>query len=252
MLELADVTVRFGGLVAVNRVSAVIGHVGVTSIIGPNGAGKTTLFNAICGLSPVSYGSIKYKDVDITNCQAHDLAVIGIGRTFQSPPIYRELTVLDVVKIGGHRLASSNLIDIIFRLPRFLEREKLVDEQAWDALELLGLVDRATDLVSDLSYGQIKRLDIARSILMSPRLLLMDEPAAGLNSSEKEELKEIIVRLVAREIKICLVEHDMSLVADVSEEILALVDGGVICQGPPAEVYANSGVIEAYLGDSNW
>jgi branched-chain amino acid transport system ATP-binding protein len=248
LLDTSGLTRRYAGLVAVDDVDMQVAEGGIHAVIGPNGAGKTTLFNLISGVVPPSAGSIHFDGAAITTLPAHERARLGIARTFQNIRIFGAMTVLENVLTGLHVRLSASLPSVITRLPRFRREEATSVARACEALELVGLSARADDRAAALSYGDQRRLEIARAMAASPRLLLLDEPAAGMNPAETEALAGLVRRIRDMGTTVLLVEHDMGFVMDLSECVTVLNFGRRIFEGTPGEVRHEPVVIEAYLG----
>jgi branched-chain amino acid transport system ATP-binding protein len=245
------VSLSFGGLLAVNDVSFGVPPGLVKAVIGPNCAGKTTLFNLITGfLSPQS-GRIVFQGQEIQGQPAHAVASRGIGRTFQLVQLFDHMTVLENVMVGRHRLSRAGLLAGALRLPWTRREEAAIRERAWEALEFVGLADRAGQPAAVLPLGLKRLLEIARTLASEPTLLLLDEPASGLDRVETERLGEMILALRERGLTILLVEHDMSLTMEVADDIAVLNYGRLIAQGPPRAIQKHPEVIAAYLG-SDW
>ena len=248
LLETKGLTRRYAGLVAVDHVDLSVPHGGVHAVIGPNGAGKTTLFNLLSGLVMPSEGRIKFAGADITAQPAHRRAALGMARTFQNIRIFGAMTVLENVLTGLHPRLKCSLGAVIFRLPTFRTEERAAVAGARAALDLVGLSARADDPASSLAYGDQRRLEIARAMAQSPRLLLLDEPAAGMNPAETVALGELVQRIAAGRTTVLLVEHDMGFVMRLSDSVTVLNFGRQIFTGTPAAVRSEPSVVEAYLG----
>jgi len=246
-LRLERITQRFGGLIALDSISLEVASGGVTAIIGPNGAGKTTLFNAISGFRAPTAGRVTFANEDITGRSAQDIAKRGLVRTFQLVQLFETLTVLENVKVGRHLHASGGLANALLPF-RSCPIEAQVDAVARDLLRQVGLEAQAEILASALPYGQKRLLEIARALAAEPRLLLLDEPAAGLNRGESARLAELIRVISSRDVTVLLIEHDMSFVMNVADRIAVLDFGKLIAEGAPAEIQKNKDVIAAYLG----
>ena len=258
LLRLSDVSRRFGGVSAVDQVSFEVAAGGVSAIIGPNGAGKTTLFNLISGFLAPDHGRIELDGRDITAAAPHDIAAAGVVRTFQLVQLFGELSVLQNVMAGFHLSARGGVWSALAR-PTWVKRQQQeIDARARELLIFVGLsahegVTDSTALAeraaSALSYGQQRLLEVARALAAQPKLLLLDEPAAGLNPSETEHLAEVIQRIAARGITVLLIEHDMNLVMRIASRIRVLDFGRKIADGAPDEIQRDKAVLAAYLGD---
>ncbi|MCX8044418.1 MAG: ABC transporter ATP-binding protein [Desulfobacterota bacterium] len=238
----------FGGLIALHNVDFAVQKGSITALIGPNGAGKTTLINVISGLLRPDAGCIKLYTTVISGLPSHDIARHGIARTFQTAQIFAHMSVLENVMVGMHVRTRSGFFSAALRLPHVIREEHHIARRAAACLETVGLSNCAHQLATSLPIGSQRLLEIARALAAEPRILLLDEPAAGLNTQETRALGELILRLKAQGITIVLVEHDMELVMDVADEIIVLDFGKKIACGPPLSVQTNPDVIRVYLG----
>ena len=250
ILEVKNLGISFGGLKAVDDFSVTIEKNDLYGLIGPNGAGKTTVFNLLTGVYKPDNGFIKLDGKNITGRSCVDINKEGIARTFQNIRLFSELTVLDNVKAGLHNHHPYSTLEGILRLPRYRSMEKEMDKKAMELLEVFGLVNHADVTASNLPYGMQRKLEIARAMATEPKLLLLDEPAAGMNPNETAELMETI-RLVRDrfDMTILLIEHDMKLVAGICEKLTVLNFGRILRQGETSEVLHDPEVVKAYLGD---
>lgn len=250
-LMVNNLCVQFGGLKAVDEVSFALKEQTLAGLIGPNGAGKTTIFNALTGLCPVSGGEISFNNQRLTNQPAHTIARYGIARTFQNIRLFKNLTVLDNLRIAYHKNRRYSLLCGLFRSTAFQREEAQITGKAREALELAGLADKAHQLAGNLPYGEQRRVEIARALMLSPKLLLLDEPAAGMNPQETQDLLELIRELRdSLKITILLIEHDMKLVMNLCEKLFVLDHGHLIATGDPKSIQTDRRVVEAYLGGS--
>ncbi|SOC48190.1 amino acid/amide ABC transporter ATP-binding protein 1 (HAAT family) [Rhizobium subbaraonis] len=248
ILEVRGATRRFGGLTAVDDVSFDVPERGVTAVIGPNGAGKTTLFNLIAGSMPPSAGAILLSGNEVTALPSEARAGLGLVRTFQLVKLFQDLTALENVKVGFHLRTRGGLIAALLR-PRWQRQaEREVEEKAKALLDLVGLSALADSSASALPYGQQRLLEIARAMAAGPRVLLLDEPAAGLNAEESERLARTVRKIAADGVAVLLIEHDMKLVMDIADEVVVLDYGRKIAQRTPDAVRRDPAVIAAYLG----
>ena len=248
LLTVDGVTKRFGGLVANDAIAFDVPAQSVFAVIGPNGAGKTTLFNVISGFFPPSEGRIAFDGADITGMAQRMIAARGLVRTYQLVQLFKDLTVAENVQVGFH-LVTKGAIGAALLRPRWMrQQEARVREQANELLGFVGLAAQADARADTLPYGQQRLLEVARALAAQPKLLLLDEPAAGLNTAETQALAEVILRIRARGITVLLIEHDMSLVMQIAQRIVVLDFGKKIAEGTPDEIKAHPDVIAAYLG----
>jgi branched-chain amino acid transport system ATP-binding protein len=249
LLEIAHLTIRFGGIVALDDVNFAVGKDRIVGLIGPNGAGKTTLFNCLSRLYRPERGDIRLNGESLRHCAASDIAAMGISRTFQSPALFASMSVLDNVKVGAHARGRDGVLSDAATLPWTRREEHMRDRAARAMLAFVGLENAAGRSAASLSLGARKRVELARALAAEPLLLLLDEPAGGLNHEEVAELGTLI-RSIRDELRITvlLVEHHMGLVMSLSDQVVVLNFGRVIADGSPDEVRGNSAVAEAYLG----
>ncbi len=250
LLALEGVDKVFGGLHALRGIRFTVERGAIFGLIGPNGAGKTTLFNVITGVYRPDAGRVLFDGQDVSGRGSVEIAALGIARTFQNIRLFRSMTVRENVMVAGHHLHRAGLFGEVFRTARYLADEAALFTRASDLLELMGLSGNAGDVAGSLPYGSQRRLEIARALMLEPKLLLLDEPAAGMNSSESRELERQIRAL--RDdlgVTVVLVEHNMSVVMSVCERIHVVDHGETIAEGPPETVKSNKAVLAAYLGE---
>lgn len=249
VLETRHLGIEFGGLKAVDDFNLTIGKTEIAGLIGPNGAGKTTVFNLLTKVYQPTHGTMMLEGRDMGTMSTVDVNKAGIARTFQNIRLFDKMTVEENVRIGLHNQIRYDMFTGIFRLPRYWKQEKHQHERALELLDIFGMQDMANEVSGSLPYGAQRRLEIVRALATDPKLLLLDEPAAGMNPHETEELMENIIRIRNQfQIAILLIEHDMSLVMGVCEGICVLNFGRIIAKGTADEIQANPAVIEAYLG----
>ncbi|ABV34492.1 MULTISPECIES: ABC transporter ATP-binding protein [Pseudothermotoga] len=249
MLKLDHVTKKFGGLIAVNDVSINIEKGRLAGLIGPNGAGKTTIFNIITGVYRPENGRVYFKDREITGEKPHRITSLGVARTFQNIKLFYRMTVLDNVRVACHFRLKASILSAVFDLPGYSKQEKSITEESLKLLEAVGLYELRNERASSLPYGHQRKLEIARALATRPELLLLDEPAAGMNPEETLDLMKFIVRIRNEfDLTILLIEHDMKVVMGICEEITVLDHGNIIARGTPLEIQNNPEVIKAYLG----
>jgi len=250
LLEAKKLGISFGGLRAVDDFNISIEKGALYGLIGPNGAGKTTIFNLLTGVYKPNAGSIVLDDVNITGKSTIEINQAGIARTFQNIRLFKDLSVIDNVKVGLHNHMGYSTITGILRLPKYYKVEKQMTEEAMELLKVFGLEAEADTLADNLPYGKQRKLEITRALATKPKLLLLDEPAAGMNPNETQELMDTI-RFVREhfDMTILLIEHDMKLVSGICEELTVLNFGRVLCQGKTSDVLNNPEVIKAYLGE---
>ncbi|HDQ04432.1 MAG TPA: ABC transporter ATP-binding protein [Deltaproteobacteria bacterium] len=250
MLRVDNITKVFGGLTALDDVSVGVKAGSITGIIGPNGAGKTTLFNVITGLYTQTSGTVHLEEKNISLLPPEYLAELGLVRTFQNVELFGKMTVLENVMVGLHTKSSSGFLGCAFKFPGQIKEEKLIREKSMNWLEFTNLAGLADMRADSLPFGKSRLLEISRALAIEPRIILMDEPAAGLNSHETRELAFLIRRIRKAGITVVLVEHDMELVMDICETIVVLNLGKKLAEGTPREVQEDPAVISAYLGES--
>jgi branched-chain amino acid transport system ATP-binding protein len=248
LLEVDDVTLRFGGVVALNEVSFHINKGEILGLIGPNGAGKTTCFNVMTGVYQPTSGGIRFKGSPLGRRKKFEITKLGIARTFQNIRLFANMTALENVLVGADAHHTTGVGSAMFRLPKHRREEEQGHARAMELLEFMGLAGKADELARNLPYGDQRRLEIARALATSPQLLCLDEPAAGFNPAEKAKLMDLIRVIRDQGYTVLLIEHDMKLVMGVTDRIVVLEFGRKIAEGSPAEIRDNPAVIAAYLG----
>ena len=248
LLEVDNLTLRFGGLTALNEVNFEIRQGEILGLIGPNGAGKTTCFNVMTGVYQATSGDVRFDGTSLSRLKRHKITQLGIARTFQNIRLFKAMTVLENVMVGADAHSKVSFFDALFRTPRHRRTEAAALARAKELLDLVGIRARHDELASNLSYGDQRRLEIARAMATGPKLLCLDEPAAGFNPAEKIKLMELIRKVRDEGYTVLLIEHDMRLVMGVTDRIVVLEFGQKIAEGTPAEIRDNPAVIAAYLG----
>ena len=250
LIKVDNLTMKFGGLTAVDNVVLQIKEHDICGLIGPNGAGKTTLFNVIAGFYKPTSGSIMFKDHRIDGLHPYQINKLGIARTYQNINLFNSMTVLENIMVGRHPRLKSNIFSSIIRTGSQRKEEKELEAKSLEILDIAGLADKADDVSKSLPYGEQRLLEICRGIASDPELLLLDEPAAGMNSQEKNGLVDFIKKIRGFGMTILVVEHDMKVVMGLTDHIFVLNFGKLIAEGKPKEIQSNPEVIKAYLGES--
>jgi ABC-type branched-chain amino acid transport systems, ATPase component len=252
VLETKDLCIQFGGLTAVSNLNLSIEDGEIVSLIGPNGAGKTTAFNMITGVYTPTSGSVLYRNQEIQGKRPDRITAMGLARTFQNIRLFKEMTVLDNVLVAGDLHYKPKMLTSVLGLPHSRKADKALREEGMALLEEVGLADHHQDIASSLPYGQQRRLEIARALATKPQLLLLDEPAAGMNPRESDDLTVFIEQVRTRhKLAVLLIEHHMQLVMDISDHIYVLEYGNTIAYGKPEHIQNNPAVIKAYLGEED-
>jgi branched-chain amino acid transport system ATP-binding protein len=250
-LDVKNMCRAFGGLHAVDDVSFAVAKNQIKAVIGPNGAGKTTLFNLITGSLKSDSGEVYIDGAPIHNLPPHRIARRGISRTFQNIKLFSHMTVLENVMIGRHIRSRAGFLQAMLRLPRSRREEREISERSWEILSVLGIADLANQEATSLPFGTQRIVEIARALATEPSLLFLDEPAAGLNIYETARVSEMITKIRERGITVLVIEHDMSLIMNISDEIVVLSSGKKIAEGVPADIQKNEEVIRVYLGEDD-
>ena len=248
LLDLTDITKHYGGLAALSNVSFAVARGEVKGLIGPNGAGKTTLLNIISGLVAETSGAVQFNGADITSLPAHRVASLGIARTYQNIRLFEEMTVEQNLLLGQHTRTKSGMASSLLLFPRQRREEQALRDDAAALLQRMDLIDKRDAVAGELAYGDQRRIEIVRALAADPLLLLLDEPSAGMNESETEQLGRFILSVRDQGVTILIIEHDMALISQVCDQVVVLNFGEVISHGAPQQVQSDPLVIEAYLG----
>ncbi len=251
LLEVKSVSKHFGGVLALNNISLSVGEGEIVGLIGPNGAGKTSFFNCVTGLTRMDKGEIIFGEgaLRLNGLLPNKILEAGIARTFQNLRIFKNMSLLENVAVGFHSRTKSGLRDSLLRTRRMRREEKMIFEESMELLRFMGLESQGNEIASNLSYGSQKRLEIARAMACGPKLLLLDEPVAGMNPREKEEIIALIRDIRRKNIAILLIEHDMKVVMPLSDRVIVMDEGEKIAEGVPEAIQKNKRVIQAYLGE---
>ncbi|KAB2330453.1 ABC transporter ATP-binding protein [Cytobacillus depressus] len=249
IMQVKNLTKQFGGITAVNDVSFDVNQGEIVAVIGPNGAGKTTLFNMISSVLPPTKGEVWFMGERINGAPIHSLAGKGITRTFQNLQIFENMSVLENVMLGVHTQMKTNVYSAALRLPRVKHDDELARRYALEALEMIGIKDQMNEIAGNLPYGLQKLLEIARAIVSNPKLILLDEPMAGLNDGETSKIANILIEMKRNGLSFLFVEHDMKTVMRIADRIVVIDFGNKIAEGTPEEIQKNQKVIAAYLGE---
>jgi branched-chain amino acid transport system ATP-binding protein len=248
LLSVNQLSVTFGGLHALKEVSLSITEGSIHGLIGPNGAGKSTLVNALTGMAPLASGSIELAGEILNGLPTHAIARAGIGRTFQNIRLFSGMTVLENTMVGAHRHFRTSVLGLLFRTPAARTEESERRSMAMQEIDFVGLAERENQIATTLAYGHQRRLEIARALMLNPRLLLLDEPMAGMNTTEKDELADLIRAVRDRGATVLIIEHDMQVIRQLADQLTVLHHGELLANGPPKDVFADPAVQDAYLG----